>query len=65
MSGMNYLTIAYLGMIVGLGVWTWTVVSRSRKLESRLAAMEESLGLKILKLILSLESNYLKNKSGG
>ena len=46
MSGMNYLTIAYLGMIVGLGVWTWTVVSRSRKLESRLAAMEESFGFK-------------------
>ena len=34
MSGMNYLTIAYLGMIVGLGVWTWTVVSRKTRVKT-------------------------------
>ena len=46
MEGMTYLTIAYLGMIFGLGIWTWTVVTRSRSLESRIRALEESLGLK-------------------
>jgi hypothetical protein len=46
MEGMTYLTIAYLGMIAGLGIWTWTVVTRSRNLQSRIKALEDSLGLK-------------------
>jgi len=46
MEGMTYLTVAYLGMIFGLGIWTWTVVSRSQNLESRIKALEESLDLK-------------------
>jgi hypothetical protein len=46
MEGMTYLTIAYLGMILGLGIWTWTVVTRSRNLQSRIEALEDSLGLK-------------------
>tara|TARA_B100000579_G_C22376620_1_gene640802 strand:+ start:169 stop:357 length:189 start_codon:yes stop_codon:yes gene_type:complete len=46
MEGMTYLTVAYLGMIFGLGVWTWTVVTRSQNLESRIKALEESLDLK-------------------
>ena len=46
MEGMTYLTVAYLGMIFGLGIWTWTVVTRSRNLESRIKALEESLDLK-------------------
>ena len=45
MEGMTYLTIAYLGMIAGLGIWTWTVVTRSRNLQSRIKALEDSLGL--------------------
>ena len=45
-EGMTYLTIAYLGMILGLGIWTWTVVTRSRNLQSRIEALEDSLGLK-------------------
>ena len=45
MDGMNYLTVAYLGMIVGIAVWTWTVVTRSRNLQSRIKALEDSLGL--------------------
>ena len=45
MEGMTYLAIAYLGMILGLGVWTWTVVTRSRNLQSRIKALEDSLGL--------------------
>ena len=46
MEGMTYLTVAYLGMIFGLGVWTWTVVTRSQNLESRIKALEDSLDLK-------------------
>ena len=26
MSGQTYLTVAYLGMIGALALWTWTVV---------------------------------------
>ena len=43
MEDRTYLSIAYLGMIFGLGIWTWTVVSRSRNMERRLDAMENSL----------------------
>ena len=43
MEDRTYLSIAYLGMIFGLGIWTWTVVSRSRNMERRLDAMESSL----------------------
>ena len=46
MEELTYLTVAYLGMIFGLAVWTWTVVTRSQNLESRIKALEESLELK-------------------
>ena len=45
MEDKTYLSIAYLGMIFGIAIWTWTVVSRSRRLEARIKAMEESLNL--------------------
>lgn len=45
MDGMNYLTVAYLGMIVGIAVWTWTVVTRSKSIEARLEAVEASVGV--------------------
>ena len=45
MEGTNYLTIAYLGMIAALGIWTWTVVIRSRRIEARLEAVESSIGI--------------------
>ena len=45
MVDKTYLSIAYLGMIFGIAIWTWTVVSRSRRLEARIKAMEESLNL--------------------
>tara|TARA_B100000767_G_scaffold275097_1_gene310423 strand:+ start:1525 stop:1707 length:183 start_codon:yes stop_codon:yes gene_type:complete len=45
MEGTNYLTIAYLGMIAALGIWTWTVVVRSRRIEARLEAVEASIGI--------------------
>ena len=43
MEDRTYLSIAYLGMIFGLAIWTWTVVSRNRSMERRLDAMENSL----------------------
>ena len=46
MEDKTYLSIAYLGMIFGLAIWTWTVVTRSQNLESRIKALEESLDLK-------------------
>jgi len=45
MDDKTYLSIAYLGMIFAIAIWTWTVVSRSRALEQRIIAMEESLGV--------------------
>ena len=45
MEDKTYLSIAYLGMILGLAIWTWTTISRSRKLELRIIAMEESLNI--------------------
>jgi hypothetical protein len=59
MEGMTYLTIAYLGMILGLGIWTWTVVTRSRNLQSRIEALEDSLGLK------DFESDILVKEANG
>lgn len=44
MEGMSYLTVAYLGMIAAIAIWTWTVFARATKLEARISAMESSLG---------------------
>ena len=46
MEDRTYLSIAYLGMIFALAIWTWTIVSRSRSMEQRILAMEESLDIK-------------------
>lgn len=43
MEGMTYLAVGYLGMIVGLGVWTYTVFSRSQSLESRISALKNAI----------------------
>ena len=43
MEGMTYLAVGYFGMVVGIGLWTYTVVVRSRKLADRLDAMEAAL----------------------
>jgi len=32
-------------MLVGLGVWTWTVMARNRVLEARLEAAEAAMGI--------------------
>tara|TARA_B100000767_G_scaffold106636_1_gene102360 strand:- start:345 stop:515 length:171 start_codon:yes stop_codon:yes gene_type:complete len=42
---MTYLTVAYLGMIAGIAIWTWTVVNRSKAIEARLEAVEASIGV--------------------
>ena len=39
-DGMTYLAVAYLGMLISIGIWTWTVFSRSNDLEQRIAAVE-------------------------
>ncbi|MDP6232762.1 MAG: hypothetical protein QF839_01120 [Candidatus Poseidoniaceae archaeon] len=45
MNGMIALALGYLGMLTALGVWTWTVMSRARDIERRLASTEAALGL--------------------
>ena len=45
MDDKTYLSIAYLGMIFAIAIWTWTIVSRSRTLEQRIIGMEESLNV--------------------
>ena len=45
MNGMTALALGYLGMLVALGVWSWTVMSRARDFERRLASSEAALGL--------------------
>lgn len=45
MEGTNYLTVAYLGMIAAIAIWTWTIVVRSRSIEARLEAVESSIGI--------------------
>jgi len=47
MEGTSYLTVAYLGMIAALAIWTWTVVVRSRSIETRLEAVESSIGIDV------------------
>lgn len=39
-EGMTYLAVAYLGMLLAIALWTWTVVQRSRRLDERLEALE-------------------------
>ena len=45
MDDKTYLSVAYLGMIFAIAIWTWTIVSRSRRMEQRIIAMEESLNV--------------------
>lgn len=43
MSGQTYLTVAYLGMIGALALWTWTVFARSKTLQNRIDSLEKAL----------------------
>ena len=40
MSELTHLTLAYLGMIGAIAIWTWTVFSRSKKLEQKIVILE-------------------------
>jgi hypothetical protein len=40
MEGMTYLAVAYFGMIIAVGLWTYTVVQRSRHISERMDALE-------------------------
>ena len=57
MDDKTYLSIAYLGMIFAIAIWTWTIVSRSRTLEQRIIAMEESLNVESIPIDSGAESN--------
>ena len=48
MEGMTYLAVAYLGMLVAIALWTWTVTKRSRRLDERLKAMERAVETAVL-----------------
>jgi hypothetical protein len=40
-EGLTYLAVAYLGMLIAIGIWTWTVFTRSSDLEQRIHAVEQ------------------------
>jgi len=42
-EGMTYLAFAYLGMLIAIGIWTWTVFSRSNDLQQRIEAVEQTI----------------------
>ena len=43
MSGQTYLTVAYIGMISALALWTWTVFARSKSLQEKIDSLEKAL----------------------
>tara|TARA_B100001564_G_C20463703_1_gene589254 strand:- start:178 stop:375 length:198 start_codon:yes stop_codon:yes gene_type:complete len=43
MSGQTYLTVAYLGMIGALALWTWTVFARSKTLQNKIDSLEKAM----------------------
>ncbi len=42
MDDIVYLAIAYAGMLFGLGIWTWSVLTRTKGLGARISALEKS-----------------------
>lgn len=43
LEGMTYLAVAYVGMVIAIGIWTFTVMQRSRQLVRRVEAMEDAI----------------------
>ena len=43
MSDQTYLTVAYICMIGGLALWTWTVFARSKSLQEKIASLEKAM----------------------
>jgi len=64
MDGMTYLTVAYLGMIAGIAIWTWTVVNRSRTIEQDLRPSNPVWVLSLLKRIQSAKNTKIERTKG-
>ena len=43
MSDQTYLTVAYICMIGGLALWTWTVFARSESLQEKIDSLEKAM----------------------
>ncbi|DAC38082.1 MAG: hypothetical protein CMA39_00105 [Euryarchaeota archaeon] len=43
MSDQTYLTVAYICMIGGLALWTWTVFARSKSLQEKIDSLEKAM----------------------
>ena len=43
MSDQTYLTVAYICMIGGLALWTWTVFARSKSLLEKIDSLEKAM----------------------
>ena len=43
MSDQTYLTEAYICMIGGLALWTWTVFARSKSLQEKIDSLEKAM----------------------
>lgn len=53
MEGMTYLALGYLGMLIAIAIWTFTVVRRSQRIHERLSALES--------ILPSMESEMVQN----
>jgi len=42
-NDVTYLAVAYLGMVAGIAVWTWTVFARSKSLEEKIRSLEKAI----------------------
>ncbi len=47
MESITYLAIAYLGMIFALGIWTYIVATRHRRMMLQIQSIEEALSHQI------------------
>ena len=43
MSDQTYLSVAYICMIGGLALWTWTVFARSKSLQEKIDSLEKAM----------------------
>ena len=43
MSDQTYLTVAYICMIGGLALWTWTVFARSKSLQEKIDSLKKAM----------------------
>ena len=43
MRDQTYLTVAYICMIGGLALWTWSVFARSKSLQEKIDSLEKAM----------------------